>query len=275
MSGAAIIVPTRNSAATLAACLDSIRRQTLRPIIVVVDNHSTDDTRSIAEAFADVVLTLGPERSAQRNAGAAAVEARVLGFIDSDMVLEPRVVEDAIAAIDNGAVAVTVPERTFGEGFWTRVRGFERSFYESEESCAVEAARFFSRDTFERAGGYDTELTGPEDWDLSVRVQRFGPVARTASWIEHNESGATFRGLLRKRAYYARGYGRFVSKHGWHALRVGADRPYLRKPWRLIAPHPLLGAGTLALKGGEAGVVAVVLARQRLLHPKRDQRAAP
>lgn len=261
---AAVVVPTKNSAATLRACLLSIRHQTVPPTLVVVDNRSTDATEQIARELADVVITCGPERSAQRNAGANAVDSSVVGFIDSDMVLDQRVVEDAVGAIRGGAVAVFVPERSTGSGFWAEVRAFERSFYEADEHSGVAAARFFRRDVFADLGGYDTSLTGAEDWDLSLRAGRRGRTARTASWIQHDESGATYSGLLSKRAYYAHGYSAFLEKRGTRALRIAADRPYLRKPWRLVAPHPLLGMGVLALKAGEAAVVAAVLTRQRI-----------
>ncbi len=59
--------PTRNSAATLRSCLDSIRTQSIPCCPVVVDNDSTDATVAIAEEFSDLVLHPGPERSAQRN----------------------------------------------------------------------------------------------------------------------------------------------------------------------------------------------------------------
>src|SRR5689334_15752829 len=64
------VVPTKNAARTLAACLASVRAQEYdRVELVVVDNHSTDDTADIAHRYADRVDTLGPERSAQRNHG--------------------------------------------------------------------------------------------------------------------------------------------------------------------------------------------------------------
>jgi arabinofuranan 3-O-arabinosyltransferase len=232
--------------------------------VVVVDNHSTDGTEQIARELADVVIIAGPERSAQRNVGTGAADSAVVGFIDSDMILEPGVVEDAVAEIRGGAAAVFVPERTTGSGFWAQVRAFERSFYAAEDDSGVAAARFFPRAVFNDLGGYDTRLTGAEDWDLSLRAARRGRVARTTSCIHHDESGVTYRGLLAKRAYYARGYGAFLSKHGSHALRMAADRPYLREPWRLVAPHPVLGIGVLALKAGEAAVITATLTRHRI-----------
>jgi len=88
-----VVVPTRNAARTLAACLESLRAQTAPCRTVVVDNGSTDGTVTIAEQGADVVLHAGPERSAQRNYGARTYPAAIVGFIDADMVLAPTVVE--------------------------------------------------------------------------------------------------------------------------------------------------------------------------------------
>jgi glycosyltransferase involved in cell wall biosynthesis len=226
---------------------------------VVVDNRSTDDTVEIARRYADTVLECGPERSAQRNAGAAAVEAQTVGFVDADMVLDPAVAEEALAAIHAGAGAVVVPERTVGPGYWTAVRRFERSLYVGSDG--VEAARFFRADLFREVGGYDEEMTGMEDRDLHLRILSRARIARSAAWIDHQEAGVSYRQLLAKKAYYAPGIQRFARKHG-RGARLTLDLPYVRRPWRLLVPHPLLGAGVAALKLGEA--VSILLALRRL-----------
>ena len=78
-----VVVPTRNSERTLANCLESIRRQAYPRIeLVVVDNSSTDDTLAIARRYADQALTIGPERSAQRNHGWRAGHGELVVFVD-------------------------------------------------------------------------------------------------------------------------------------------------------------------------------------------------
>ncbi|MHB8391080.1 MAG: glycosyltransferase family 2 protein, partial [Acidobacteriaceae bacterium] len=159
----AIVVPTKNSGRTVAACLRSLMGQSAACLLVVVDNHSTDDTISIACQYADIVAVAGPERSAQRNVGAALTTSPTLGFIDSDMVVDSTVVEQAMTALQSGFGGIVVPEHSFGEGFWADVRRFERSFYHGSDT--IEAARFFRRDVFESVGGYDEAMDpGPEDW---------------------------------------------------------------------------------------------------------------
>ena len=249
-----VVVPTKNAARTLAACLASLRSQTYPCRTVVVDNGSTDGTRAIAEAGADVVLDIGPERSAQRNHGARSFPAEIVGFVDADMILQRTVVEEAVAALRSGAGSVIVPERTVGSGFWVEVRAFERSFYDGSD--AIEAARFFRWDVFDRAGGFDEQLTGPEDWDLTESARRLAPVARIAAVIEHDEGTIGYLDACRKKAYYAEGVRRYVAKQGVSALRQASRRPWLCQPRKLLNWR---GAGLIALKAGEALAVTVAL----------------
>ena len=104
MTTVSFVVPTCNSARTIAACVLSLRTQTYPDVeIVVVDNESTDDTAERApSAGADRVITAGPERCAQRNRGARDSPGEIVVFIDSDMVMEPalaaQIVEHVRAA---------------------------------------------------------------------------------------------------------------------------------------------------------------------------------
>ena len=252
-----VVVPTHNSARTIGACLKSLRAQTVACQIVVVDNHSSDSTVRIARPLADHILILGPERSAQRNAGARALRCDWLGFIDSDMILNPKVVANIIAVSQLGAVSIVIPERTIGTGFWAAVRTFERGFYMDDQN--LEAARFFRNDVFARLGGFDETLTGPEDWDLAARARALGPVGRTTAEVVHLEQGLTLREACRKKAYYAPGLSAYRAKYGTAHFVRHLNRRYIRQPWRLVFPHPLLGAGLLVLKFSELAMVCRVL----------------
>lgn len=257
----AVVVPTRNSARTLEACLLSLREQRLRPMIVVVDNYSTDESLTIAQTLADITVVAGPERSAQRNRGAAvAVDAEVLGFVDSDMVVDPDVVAQVLTQLEAGYDGVVVPEHTMGSGFVARVRAFERAQYVG--ASQVEAARFFTRRAFDAVGGFDEALNAGEDWDLSLRMLEKGAsLGHVQAHIWHDEARIGFLAHCAKKGRYATGLRLFLAKHGTQGRAVVMDRPYLRRPWTLLR-HPILGSGLVFLKIGEAGAVLAVLARQ-------------
>src|SRR5689334_8255235 len=91
-----VIVPTRNSAATLEACLRSVLAQTEPVELLVVDNFSTDATPAIGRALASTFEQAGPERSRQRNVGAARASGAYLLFVDSDMVLPPSLAAECL-----------------------------------------------------------------------------------------------------------------------------------------------------------------------------------
>ncbi len=269
-----VVVTTRNSGQTLEACLRSIRGQAYAATeLILVDNHSSDDTLEIANRYADKVATIGPERSAQRNHGASLASGDLLLFIDADMVLEPDVVSEGARLLGTGGVpAVIIPEETVGEGFWTACRALERGCYNGDDT--IEAARFYTRAAFVKAGGFDTQLNGGEDWDLSRRVARGRPFPRTRAIIHHDEGRTRLRTVYKKRQYYAPGYLAFVRKHGRGAMAQGNPifrAAYVRN-WRTLGRHPLLTAGMFTLKAVELAAVVEVAADTRLRGHVRDRR---
>lgn len=252
-----VVVPTRNSARTLQACLQSIKRQTDRygnpmPLeLIVVDNHSTDATAAVAARWADQLIVAGPERSAQRNRGAAAGSAPLVSFIDSDQVLEPHVVADAVALLDAtpDLGVIVVPERSFGEGFWVKCRSLERRASDGDER--TEAGRFYRRIALDVLGGFDEQLTGPEDWELHDRMVAAGwRTAHTNACIHHDEGRITLRATFAKKRYYGRWLGRY-RQLPWSRRSAFDPRRLAGRPATLLA-EPLHAAGLVVLKTVEA-----------------------
>jgi hypothetical protein len=269
-----VVVTTRNSDQKLEACLASVRGQSHpRVELVVVDNGSTDNTLEIARRYAHRVDTAGPERSAQRNFGASVAAGDYLMFVDSDMVLSPDVVAEGLTAMRRTSLpAVIVPEVSVGDGFWSRCRILERSCYDGDDS--IEAARIFERSAFTQAGGFDLQLTGAEDWDLSRRVARGRSLPRTAASLLHDEGHIRLRSAFQKRRYYAPGYLRYLRKHGSDVASQG--NPILRaayvRNWRALAKHPVLTAGMIGLKAVESAAILQVALEQKV-RPERATHA--
>jgi glycosyltransferase involved in cell wall biosynthesis len=272
-----VIVPTRNSGTTLGTCLRSVRAQTHPNVeTIVVDNSSTDDTAEIALRFGQVVERYGPERSAQRNRGASLSRGAFLLFIDSDMQLGPDVVADCIETIDaTQSAGVIIPEVSSGQGFWARCRQLERSCYPGDD--LVESARFFRRETFFTVGGFDENLTGPEDWDLSRRVASAGPLGRCSAQITHLEGSLRLFDILGRRRYYGPGYWKYLRKHGSGTLKQAnvLARPAFLRNWRRLLSHPLMAGGLLSLKVMELWAVGLGIAGSRMPRALRRSRVNP
>ncbi len=252
-----VIVTTRNNHETLDACLRSIAAQAYSPIeLIVVDNNSTDDTKDIAKRYTPHVFNKGPERSVQRNYAFTKAGGDFVLIVDSDMELEPNVVASCVlVALSDPAIGgVIVPEESFGEGFWAQCKRLERSFYVGQD--AIEAARFFSREAFEKAGGYSEEMTGGEDWDLSRRVGSSGRIGRATDYIRHNEGRLYFGKTARKMYYYAQHAVEYFAKNPSSSAFTDQSGPLQRyklffsRPDKLLR-NPIVGAGMLILKTTE------------------------
>jgi glycosyltransferase involved in cell wall biosynthesis len=260
-----VIVPTRNSGRTLEACLRSVRAQTYTLIeVVVCDNSSTDATRAIAERLADGTVVGGTERSAQRNYAASLATGAAFLFVDSDMILTAHVVAECVEAATEGADAVVIPEASFGHGFWARCKALERSCYVGD--ATIEAARFFTRMTFERAAGYDETLVAGEDWDLHQRVVAGGAiVARTSAQIWHDEGRLRLSQLAAKKYRYGQTLGAYIGKHPAVAkTQLRLIRPAFVRHRSRLASHPLTTAGMIVMKASEAAAGAAGLLATKL-----------
>ena len=247
-----VVVPTKNTERTLDRCLASVRAQTYPNVeLVVVDNRSTDATMTIAEKHADLAVSGGPERSAQRNQGWRAGHGSYLIFIDADMVLGENVVAEVVETFgkDDKLGAVVLPELAFGEGFLASCRELEKRLYLGDPQ--VEAARAFPRPVLEEIGGYDEAVTGFEDWELPDRVKAAGyRVGRIDGIVMHDEGRISLRRAFAKKRYY----GQWLPMY--RKVRRAAPARKLGRPALLSQPGQLLRAphravGLVVLKGAE------------------------
>lgn len=242
-----VIVTTKNEEKNIGRLLRSIKKQTYGFIeIIVVDNHSTDKTQKIALQFTQKVYNFGPERSAQRNFGIRKSTGKFFLFLDADMELTPNVIEDCVEISSNNKLigAVIIPEQSIAQTFWEKVKAFERSFYNEGGDDVIEAARFFKKEAYAKAGGYDESITGPEDWDLPEKVKELDyKIYRIQSKIFHYERIDSVISLARKKFYYALTSHRYLKKRSIpiiSAKTIYFLRPVFYKKWRKLISEPIL-----------------------------------
>lgn len=261
-----IIVPTRNSEATLERCLLSLRHQSYtRTETIVIDNLSEDRTEEIARRLGNKLAKGGPERSAQRNLGADLATGDFLLFIDADMELTPRVIEDCVSRI-RSFDALIVPEISMGTNWLARIRAVERAEY--LRSFIFEAARFFRSETFRSLGGYDISLTGLEDYDIQARLEEHGhSVGYATQAILHHERDLNLGQYLRKKAYYAQSLARHRQLHPERAERQFGIRRAMFYLLRFrTSPRALIAV--LSLKFLEFSVFRISSATSRVKTPR-------
>lgn len=243
-----VVVPTFNSGKTLALCLQSIRSQTYANVeTIVVDNYSRDNTVRIAEEFDARVLLLASERSSARNLGAEEAQGDFVFFVDSDMELTPKVVEECVmVCLQKGVNAVIVPELFGGEGFLAECRKMEREMRVRDRFS--EAPRFFRRGVFQSVGGFDENLVSGEDFDLGLRVERGGhKIGRVGAEIKHCEGELSMKRIVLKTYYYGKTLPYYVRKNPSLAMKTSCPIRYLRN-FKMFREHPIQFMGFVVIK---------------------------
>lgn len=269
-----IIITSRNEAKVLRRLLRSIIKQTYKKIeIILVDNNSSDLTKKIGLEFTKNVFNYGPERSAQRNFGAKIAKGDYLLFLDADMELSKNVSEECIGVINlNKKIGgIIIPERSIARNFWEKVKAYERSFYNEKGDEVTDAARFFRKSIFDKAGGYDETITGPEDWDLPETIRKLGyGIGRIDTFIYHYERINSPLSLAKKKFYYALSAHRYLRKHNIATLSpktIYLLRPIFYKNFDRILLHPILATGMFMMLSLElfAGALGYLIGRIRKL----------
>jgi glycosyltransferase involved in cell wall biosynthesis len=107
-----VIIPTYNRARDLRRALASVIAQTFREWeIIIVDNHSEDDTVRVIEELGEGRVRLLSVHNhgviaVSRNRGLAAARGEYVAFLDSDDWWLPAKLERCVAALDAGADVV-------------------------------------------------------------------------------------------------------------------------------------------------------------------------
>lgn len=241
-----VIVPTKNSEATIEKCLRSIKMQTYTNIqIIVVDNYSVDRTIKIANKFGARIYLKGPERASQVNFGATKAKGKYVYRVDSDVILETSVVQEAVAICEEQGYDAVCVHNTADPSlsFWTRVSKLERDCYAGDKLNV--AARFIKKDIFDAVGGFNEELTAAEDYDLHNRLLKCGcKIGEIKAKEVHFGEPKTLWELSRKHYYYGKTIKRFLKENPERGRKqLSPIRPAFLRNWKEFVRHPLITVG--------------------------------
>lgn len=241
-----IIIPTYNSETALDACLQSIAKQTYKNTeIIIVDKFSTDKTKEIAIKYTEIILEKGPERCSQLNFAAKHANGKYIYRIDSDFIVDPKVIEECVDKCENeGFHAIAVHNTSDPTiSFWSSVRKFERDMYKDDDTNI--GARFFKRSMFEAVGGFDESLVAGEDYDIHNKFLRIGcRIGRIHSQETHVGEPKTLVEIINKHYYYGKTIGTFITKNPDKAdKQLNPIRGAYIRHWKEFLKHPILAAG--------------------------------
>jgi len=245
-----VVLRTRNEIKNIAKFVQSYNLQSYKfKELIIVDNYSTDGTQEWLQAQGIPYHLKGNERVEQGNYGMLQLaKGRWVGYFDADMYLSSNLVTSLVRAfqLDETVSGIRIREIVLGTSFGSRVRRFEREFY--EDTC-VDAARAFKRTALVDANGFDLDCfptPSAEDWDLDRRIAEFGSlnflsknsderytvqssnfakqmgVISTDDWpcFFHNEAEFSWQWYFKKKIYYSKSLGQYVKKWGFNDHKV-------------------------------------------------------
>ncbi|MEM7599897.1 MAG: polysaccharide biosynthesis/export family protein [Verrucomicrobiota bacterium] len=176
-----VVIIGLNASQTLADCIESVQRSeydagAIR--IVYVDSGSSDQSCEIAEQLGAVALSVNrehPSPGSGRNAGWRHGSAPLVQFLDSDTIVDKWWLQNAVNALGEGVAAVrgnrieAKPDASYYN--WIADQEWNA---EPGECADFGGDVLIRREYLETTGGYDDELVGGEDPDLSLRVRQQG-----------------------------------------------------------------------------------------------------
>lgn len=179
-----IVIPVLNGAATVGATLTALLHQSdaaSPPEILVIDNGSTDATRSVVEGFPVTLLTEGTRGpAAARNCGLRAARGAIVAHLDADTLPTRRWLAE-IAAPFADAHIQQVAGRMLPYRPSTAAERYYATRFLDREAENARAQRFpfaasgnmaVRRDALLAVGGWDESFLVGQDVDLCYRLQR-------------------------------------------------------------------------------------------------------
>ncbi len=173
-----VVIPLYNYETYVVEALDSVRKQTLHPLdLVVVDGSSTDNSLSIAKAWAEKNATRFNRIAVLqnranyglafcRNSGFDAAQSTYILPLDADNVLAPKCCEVLLETVQRAGAAYAYSTlQDFGDS--SNLRG--NAPYDPQRFVAgnyIDAMALVSKEAWAIIGGYDHVRHGWEDFDF-------------------------------------------------------------------------------------------------------------
>lgn len=186
-----LVIPVYNDARRLALCLEAVSRQTWPKEhlqVIVVDNASTEDIRSVVARFPDAVYAheafRGP--AAARNKGVALAAGTIVAFTDADCLPGPGWIEQGarrLAAEENCGIvggrvdlAPADPSRPTAAELYDRATYLDQRRHVERSHFAATANLFTRKAVFDAVGGFDVRFPSAsgEDYEWGLRVRDAG-----------------------------------------------------------------------------------------------------
>lgn len=212
-----VIIPAYNAENFISQAIDSVLRQTLKPLeIIVVNDGSTDNTNRVLDSYRENVVyieQINSGVSAARNKGIKKAKGNWLAFLDADDYWESDKLEKQVFVIQSDTVLV---HTAYQNEFLENRLGY--SVKKPDKSalcgCSVDVLQALFNGTIPNtcsvlartadvvcAGMFDGGLNYSEDYDLWIRLAGRGSFMYVDDVLTHYRHHSTQATAKRNASY--------------------------------------------------------------------------
>ncbi|MFC1680524.1 glycosyltransferase family 2 protein [Pseudomonadota bacterium] len=174
-----VVIPVYNGAQYLAEALDSVVAQTVSPQrIILVDDGSSDDSRTIAQRCPQVQLIETSHQGVAdaRNTGIEASDTTLIAFLDQDDIWLPQKLEKQLALFDANPSPeyVLALQSYFLEPGINRPAWLKADILQGPQEGSTPSALVVRKSLFSRIGYFDPRYPNASDVDWFFRAKDMG-----------------------------------------------------------------------------------------------------
>ncbi|NLV28128.1 MAG: glycosyltransferase [Methanomicrobiales archaeon] len=181
-----VVIPSFNEEERIERCLESLTNQDIQRTeyeIIVVDGGSKDQTREIAEKYADVVfIQTSPKVGGARNDGAAYAKGEIIATTDADTIIPPDWISRIKKGFENPEVVMLYgPVRPVEKTLKNRLYLFFANtfahigYLTGTVLFSLGCNSAFRAEDFKKVGMYRVSDAG-DDIEISNRMRKVGLV---------------------------------------------------------------------------------------------------
>ncbi len=206
-----IVIPTYNSSGFMPNLLDSIFKQAVEDMeVVIVDDCSTDNTVEIVKQYPVRVIQMekngGPARA--RNRGVREAEGDIIFFLDSDVIVMEGAVREVKEYFErnpsaNCVIGICATE-PLNKGFVPKYMAMFEYIHllgAPDRKVSVFAPRCgaIKKELFQRVGGYDETYKGAdvEDFELARRINKVDSIILNPKMLVRHQFVNNFEEAVR------------------------------------------------------------------------------
>jgi glycosyltransferase involved in cell wall biosynthesis len=185
-----VVIPTYNRQAMIIDALESVRKQSYRPIeVIIVDDGSTDKTadkvniwlknNSTQQFTGTLIQQENSGGNVARNRGINESNGIHIAFLDSDDLWLPNKLSKQIHKFTDDTVgAVYCGMKEVGLGLREEVINPKRSYPQGwlqdkllvKDVTAPTSTYMIKKEVFQKVGCFDEQLQARQDWDMWIRI---------------------------------------------------------------------------------------------------------